>query len=43
MARGACTAVLRGGDMAPFAALLAALGASDVALVVGIVDGIGGP
>jgi len=39
---GACAAVLRGGDVAAFAALLAASGASDVALVGGIVDGIGG-
>jgi len=40
---GPCTAASRGGDVAAFAALLAGLGASDVALVGGVVDGIGGP
>jgi hypothetical protein len=35
---GASAAALRGGDVALFAALLAASGASDTALVEGIVD-----
>ena len=39
---GACVAVLRGGDVVAFGALLAASGANDMAWVGGVVDGIGG-